>query len=65
MTRQKALTAIDDAFCDGIKLIYERLVSNIIAQSREKAANEFVQGLDNRHKAYSIARSLVEKVFPE
>jgi hypothetical protein len=65
MKREIALAAIDTAFCDGIKMIYERLVSNMIEQSHEVANAEFTSGLDIRHTAYSKARALVEAFFPE
>jgi hypothetical protein len=65
MKRQLALAAIDAAFCDGIKLIYERLVSNMREQSHEMAIAEFTSGLDHRHTAYSKARALIETYFPE
>jgi hypothetical protein len=65
MKRQLALSAIDTAFCDGIKLIYERLVSNMSEQSHEVANAEFTRGLDIRHTAYSKARALIEAFFPE
>jgi hypothetical protein len=65
MKRQIALAAIDTAFCDGLKLIYERLVSNMSEQPHEVANAEFTRGLDIRHTAYSSARALIEAFFPE
>jgi hypothetical protein len=64
MKRADAQKAIDDAFADGLKLLYERLVSNIEEQPPTEAVKEFMAGLSKRDEAHSLASAAVEKIFP-
>jgi hypothetical protein len=65
MKRADAQNALDDAFGDGLKGLYERPVSNIEEQSPVDAVKEFTQGLSKRDEAHSLASAAVDKIFAE
>jgi hypothetical protein len=65
MKRADAQKAIDEAFAAGLKMLYERLVSNIGEQTPEIAVREFTEGLSRRDEAHSLAMGVVDKIFPE
>lgn len=64
MKRAQATAALDDAFADSVKTLFNGLVTNLI-DGTEDAAGKFHAGIARRDEAYAIASRELDAIFPE
>lgn len=66
MTKAKAQSAIDEAFTDGLKMLFGVMVSNLgLAQTRDDALIRFERGVSIHDDAHSKASVAIDRIFPE
>jgi len=65
MKRAEAQQAIDEAFADGLKNLFLRLVMNLREQPPENAVKEFTTGIGFHDDAHTKASAVVEQIFAE
>jgi hypothetical protein len=58
-TQEAALKAIDDAFCDGLKRMFEVLVQSLEATPHGAAAQRFAKGFSDHLAAYQVATEAI------
>jgi hypothetical protein len=64
MTREKAQQAIDEAFADGLKNLFSKLVLMVETEEVD-AVNRFKAGVAFHDHAHAAASAAVEAIFPE
>ncbi len=65
MTRAKAIEALDSAFADSVKSLFNVLVLAMVTNAEDGAADKFHSGIEARDSAYAIAMKEIETIFPE
>jgi hypothetical protein len=65
MKRSQAQAAIDDAFAEGLKHLFEMLERNMIGEDKALATKQFREGIHRHGEAHSAASVEIEKIFLE
>ena len=64
MKRADAQKAIDEAFAEGIKRLFDFLVENLEVETPE-ALKRFTNGIAKHDEAHTKASAAIDKIFPE
>jgi hypothetical protein len=65
MKRADAQKAIDEAFADGLKNLFDVLQRNMLAEDHGVALKQFRAGIARHDEAHSAATAEIEKIFGE
>lgn len=63
MKRDQAQRAVDDSFTDGMRHIFDVLMTGIVTGDEEHAHARFRTGLESLKRTHEIATAEVEKTF--
>ena len=63
MDRTRALAAVDDAFTEGMRHIFDVLMTGIVTGDEEHAHAHFRTGLESLKRTHEIVTAEVEKTF--
>ncbi len=65
MKRTAAQAAIDEAFADGLKHLFEMLERNMIGEDKALALKQFREGIARHNETHAAASVEIGKIFSE